>query len=123
MVDIQARKRAHRILEKAFSGTITNWELENLWPESQYDPAINCIMLWLWTLYDDSREEKINKVLSVNSGTVDQCFRFLESDTEFPVVRRSLLRKIYFKLTVGVEWRSDCSLPEDVHWPFPRPNL
>ncbi len=130
MIDREARNLAMSFLiEICDKRRITNWQFEDNWPSSNSDPAINCILRWLWTLYDDFPEVPLIEVLSKQDlQIIDRCYAFLSSDIEFRV--RKLKKKISFwekiKMSMqwGSEWRLDCTLPtymDNDFWPFPDP--
>lgn len=122
MIDAEARQRAVRLLEKADEGEITNWQLEDSWPEAKHDPAMNCILRWVWTLYDDSKEVLVSDCLDENSRAImSRCIKFLQSENEFPLRSLSESEAREVRSQWGVEWRADCTLPDDDFWPFPAP--
>ncbi len=62
MIDIKSRIRASEILEQVKKEELTNWQLEDQWPDSKTDPSLNCVLRWLWSLYDDDKEDKLFNV-------------------------------------------------------------
>jgi len=122
MVDREARQCAITILAKIKEQGLTNWQLEDEWPSSKKDPAINCILRWLWSLYDDFPEIPLIEVLSKRDlQVVERACLFLSSDIEFQVYKPSLWEKIRVIIKWGREWRLDCTFPTDDDWPFPKP--
>lgn len=120
MVDKDARKRALIILNRLETERLTNWQIEDEWPTSKSDPAINCILMWLWTLYDDNAEYVlIDKLSNAEKVILKRCCDFLDSEIEFPTKELSFWAKIKMKVKWGMEWRSDCTFPNDDCWPFP----
>jgi len=121
MVDKEARQRALAILVKIKEQCLTNWQLEDEWPSSKIDPALNCILRWIWSLYDDFPEVSLVEVLSQKDIQImERCYSFLSSEMEFPVRKLSFCEKIKTIMLWGREWRYDCTLPTDDYWPFPK---
>lgn len=121
MIDYEARKLAVHLIEEIKAGKITNWQLEDRWPESDSDPAINCILRWIWTHYDDGKEESIIEKITIEDLTLlNRCVDFMKSEIEFPVKVLSSEEAKAVKKKWGVEWRTDCTSPNDFDsWPFP----
>lgn len=121
MVDRKARQQALELLLKLKEQSLTNWQLEDEWPSSD-DPALNCILRWLWTLYDDHQEELISNFMSDRELKIlERCCDFLASEEEFLVTRRTPLEQIKTLLIWGTGWRTDCTLPtegNEDNWPF-----
>jgi len=120
MIDENARLRAVTLLEKVITKKMTNWQLEDSWPESKDAPALNCIFRWIWTLYDDGKETPVIEKLSPDNREVfDRCLAFLKSDHEFPVKSVTPAESVLIRQGWGVEWRTDCTCPQDSDlWPF-----
>lgn len=121
MIDKKARTIALNILNRVKTEKLTNWQFEDEWPKSKIDPAVNCIYRWLWTFYDDGTEEVLIEKLTNNAKKIfDRCCDFLETDIEFPVNKNLVpSAEKNLKHQWGMEWRTDCTLPEDDYWPFP----
>lgn len=122
MVDREARQCAITILARIKEQGITNWQLEDEWPSSE-DPALNCILRWLWTLYSDFPEFPLIDVLSKQDiQIIEKCSLFLSSDLEFQVSEPpSFWEKMKIIIKWGREWRTNCTLPtDDDNWPFPK---
>jgi len=120
MVDNDARRKTLEILKKLETEKLTNWQLEDMWPKSSIDPAINCILRWLWTLYDDNLEYVvIDKLTDAEKNILARCRNFLATEIDFPIRKRSIFERIKLKYKMGVEWRSDCTFPDNGYWPFP----
>lgn len=123
MVDRKARRHALAILTKIKEQRLTNWQLEDEWPSSKTDPALNCILRWLWSLYDDFPEVPLIDILSKQDlQRVEKCCTFLSSEIEFVVSKLSFWEKIRRIMRWGREWQSDCTEPTDDYWPFPKNN-
>jgi hypothetical protein len=124
MIDHEARKIAVHLLGEIETTRITNWQLEDKWPESDSDPGINCIQRWIWSLYDDGKEEAIiDKMSKENIIILNRCIDFMKSDIEFPTKDLSQEESRVVKKKWGVEWRTDCTCPTDFDsWPFPPDN-
>lgn len=121
MIDKNARKIAHQILLDVEAKNLTNWDLENLWPETNADPALSCILRWLWTFYDDDEEIIIKKLLDDDSQTIFmRCVEFLKTDLEFELAEVTEEEARDIKRKWGVEWCVGCTLPDNDHWPFPK---
>ncbi len=109
-----ARVFAASLLKKAKTGEMTNWQLEDSWPDAKDDPALNCILRWIWTLYDDGSETRSMKELSLSDLKIfNRCLDFLETHIEFPTKRISHEEAILIRKKWGVEWRPDCTCPSD----------
>lgn len=118
MVDKNARLRAAELLARAKNGQLSNWQLEDLWPEAKNDAALNCILRWVWTLYSDEEESAIN-LSADNMVVADRCIEFLHSDIEFKTKNISSEEAKAIRKKWGREWRTDCSSPSDSDtWPF-----
>jgi len=130
MIDREARNLALSFLKEICDKQqITNWQLEDNWPSSESDPAINCILRWLWTSYNDFPEIILIEVLSKQDlQIIERCYAFLSSDIEFRVrklKKLSFWEKIKMSLQWGREWRLDCTFPnytDNDFWPFPDQN-
>ncbi len=121
MIDTKARKHSLSLLKKIDEEKLTNWHLEENWPKSKTDPAINCILRWLWTLYDDDKEMIMADTLSDDNRKIfDRCSDFLKSDTEFITLTLKSEEEAEIRKLWGKEWRCDCTLPKDDDWPFPK---
>ncbi len=85
MIDRKARTRAAELVEKFWSGVITNRELERSWLDS-HDSGVLAVEDIVWTLYDDFKvhtaheEDRSDHKLS---GIVSNCVAFLRSDEEY----------------------------------------
>jgi len=120
MIDNKARNYSLSILNKIKEQRLSNWQLEESWPESKIDPAINCILRWLWTLYDDDSEIIMIDVLTNEDRKIfDRCCEFLGTDIEFNTLTLTDKEEAEFRKEWGKEWRCDCSSPNDNYWPFP----
>lgn len=121
MIDSYARKKALELLEQVKNQMLTNWLLENNWPQSNDDPALNCILRWIWTLYDDDVEVMLADVITGKNRVIfDRCCNFLGTNVEFPLKDISIEDEQRIKNEWGKEWRCDCTIPEDECWPFPK---
>ena len=119
MIDRAARNEALELLRRLVSDDITNWELEDKWPKSDVDPAINCILRWLWSLYDDDKEISLRGILNERElAILERCTVFLEDEQEFPTKALSADETRVEQAKWGKEWRCDCTVPEDDRWPF-----
>ena len=58
VVDRKARDSAAELLRQFASGCITNFELENQWPNSK-DPALQAFESTIWCFYDDFKEHAL----------------------------------------------------------------
>ncbi|WP_019677765.1 hypothetical protein [Arsukibacterium perlucidum] len=119
-IDKKAREQASVLIDKITTEMLTNRQLEDCWPESS-DPAINGILRWLWSLYDDAKEYPVHHSLKNNDIKIlSNCREFLQTDMPFPMQKLSLMEIIRNRLQWGVEWNVDCSLPTYPEWPFPK---
>ena len=120
MIDLKARSIASSLLEKIILEKLTNWQLEDSWPNSPDDPALNCILRWIWTYYDDDKEVILStKMTDKDLVVLERCRQFLKTDIEFPLRQLSEEQKLKIRNEWGIEWRADCTGPEDDKWPFP----
>jgi hypothetical protein len=77
-------------------------------------------MRWIWTLYDDDKEVVLGNEISLNDlNILKRCSKFLQSDVEFPTKTLSVNQAKQIKKRWGVEWRTDCTFPDNDSWPFP----
>jgi hypothetical protein len=121
MIDRPARDEARRLLDRVREGALTNWQLEDAWPKSDVDPAINCILRWLWTQCDDDEASEVLACLGEEDAKVlDRCIQFLATDLEFPLRALTPDEESAERRKWGVEWLPGCTSPEDNYWPFPR---
>jgi hypothetical protein len=119
LIDKEARQIAAELLAKYRSQEITNWQLEDRWPKSEADPAINCILRWVWTCYNDDTESFVGELVSSEVQTLARCVEFLSTDLAFQtkIVSQKEAKELVKKW--GVEWRADCTCPSDAAtWPF-----
>lgn len=120
MVDIEARKAALDLLNQVDNKSLTNWQLEDKWPQSESDSALNCIMRWLWTLYDDDGEISLSNILvGENRDVFNRCRNFLNTDIEFRTKELSDKERRKIQKQYGKEWQYDCTMPANDDWPFP----
>lgn len=120
MIDSEARVKALNILNQLAENRITNWVLEETWPTSDIDPALNCIFRWLWTLYDDDAEVVIADLFGENEEEIlSRCKIFLSSNQEFVLKNISDEEKQIEIKKWGGEWNPCCTEPEYNSWPFP----
>lgn len=119
MIDRHARNKALELIARLSTSELTNWELEDRWPKSKEDPALGCILHWLWTLYDDDESIRMREVLKEHQlAILERCRRFLESEEEFRVKRLNAEEAQNEQKKWGTEWPLGCTLPDDDHWPF-----
>lgn len=121
MIDIESRTRASEILEKVKKEELTNWQLEDQWPTSETDPSLNCVLRWLWSLYNDDKEDKLLGLMSDEEKKIlDNCIRFFKTGIELPIKKVSPEDEKKIRKEWGKEWRTDCTSPEsNSNWPFP----
>ena len=120
MIDREARLRAVDIIERINSERLSNWEIEDAWPKSKCDPALNCILRWIWTLWDDNHKIVFVDTLDRDGLRIlERCKRFLNSDLEFPTATLSPEERNIVRKKWGKEWLAECTGPEDDAWPFP----
>jgi len=79
-------------------------------------------MRWMWTLYNDGKEESVIENISIdNEMILNRCLEFLKTEIEFPIKSLSSEEASVVKRKWGVEWRTDCTCPNDFDtWPFPK---
>lgn len=85
MIDRIGRDKAADIVEKFWSGAISNDQLERLWPNSR-DRGVIVVESFIWLLYHDHREHHIsdiNKIDPLTASRVSACIDFLRSDEEY----------------------------------------
>ena len=121
MIDIESRTRASEILEQVKKEELTNWQLEDQWPTSETDSSLNCVLRWLWSLYDDDKEDKLLGLMSDEEKKIlDNCIQFFKTEIEFPIKKVSPEDEKKIRKEWGKEWRIDCTSPEpNSNWPFP----
>lgn len=120
MIDRTARDEALKVLD-SMDANLTNWKLEEQWPKSDSDAALNCILRWLWSIYNDDSEVLVSDILSTDSRSVlERIKQFLKSDVEFQERQLSAAEARTEIHKWGREWRPGCTLPDYPEWPFPR---
>lgn len=97
-IDRSARDAAAELLERFRSGAATNDELEDGWPTSATDVALDQIAHHLWGTYDDMKEYRLDPALldRERSELYARTTLFLQSSLpyEWPLLRRVDLRSI-----------------------------
>ena len=85
MIDRHARDQAIDLIDKALSGGITNFKLDDLWPTSE-DKALSAIGARVWTTYNDGREYTLDrKQFDVETVEMfERCIQFLKTNMEYP---------------------------------------
>jgi hypothetical protein len=106
-IDRSARDAAAELLEKFRSGAATNDELEDGWPTSATDVALDQIAHHLWGTYDDLKEHRLGPALPdrERNELYARTTLFLRSSLryEWPLLRRMGLRSIVVAvLTLGL---------------------
>jgi hypothetical protein len=119
VIDRRARLKALDLIAQIPAGAITNWELEDQWPRADQDPALACILRWLWTLYDDDQAVRMIEVLRQRElAILERCKQFLKSDEEFRLRTLSADEARSEQQEWGTEWAPGCTLPDNDNWPF-----
>ena len=59
MIDKEARQKAASVLQLLLDEGITNYRLEDCWPQETEDMAVNAIQEQLWLLYDAPTSTRI----------------------------------------------------------------
>jgi len=67
VIDRKARDSAAELLRQFASGRITNFELEDRWPNSK-DPAIDGLESTIWCFYDDFKEHTLQGPFALAPG-------------------------------------------------------
>ena len=120
MIDRSARNRAVSLLRSVFSEGVTNWRLEDDWPKSVSDPALECILRWLWSLYDDDKESQMAEVIGEERLPIlNRAIAFLEADYSYELADLSEAEMANALRTWGREWNPRCRGPDYPEWPFP----
>ena len=84
MVDVEARHRAAELLQRVLTSGVSNYELDDMWPESK-DEGIVAIGDRIWCFYDDFPEQIVKKdslpteILDI----ISRCWIFLRGSTEY----------------------------------------
>ncbi len=120
MIDREARNQAVSLLRQVNREGITNWVLEDTWPTSESDPALGCIMRWLWSLYDDDKESLMADVIDTEMLSVlGRAVAFLEADYEYELADLTEAELANETKVWGREWNPRCRSPDYPEWPFP----
>lgn len=120
MIDREARNSAVSLLRRVKCEGITNWVLEDSWPKSESDPALGCIMRWLWSLYDDGKESVMADVINTEMlGVLERAIVFLEADHEYELADLTESELANETKVWGREWDPRCRSPDYPEWPFP----
>ncbi len=120
MIDRAARDQAVSLLRSVFAEGVTNWKLEDAWPRSDSDPALGCILRWLWSLYDDDTECQMTDVIGEEMLPIlNRAIAFLEGNYSYGLANLSETETANAIRTWGREWNPRCRSPDYPEWPFP----
>ena len=130
MVDASARNVVAALLERLLQGDLTNYQLENLWPQKSNDRFIAELPDILWCYYDDSPERILRSEQFGDDGKafLQRIIRFLRSANEYqwPTWKPSPDRDSVLRRLVGRLFKNSGDLKNfkahgdfDV-WPFIR---
>jgi hypothetical protein len=126
MIDRAARLRIVGNLERALAGTITNWEFDDSWPNSE-DRVIRALEEQLWGFYDDNNKLTLN-IREQKPDAVplfERCIAFLRSDREykwpnysFRKTGMSYFRSLFDRAGEAKRWKEFEASGDIEAWPF-----
>lgn len=117
MIDRPARIKALELAKRLSAGSLSVAEFEDQWPKKSTDLGVRSIGFWIWTLFPDEDEDRIDPTSDAAvSKTLGHAMDFLSSGSAFQPRERSRLQKFRDRWVNGVEWR-DCELPWHDAWP------
>ncbi|GEM_PF-708470 len=131
MIDRVAREKAIQLLVKIFTEGITNYCLEDNWPDGSPDYSLKAISEQLWFYYDESPEKiLVRNVFGPDIiALIERCIAFLTSDLEyewpkysFETENRALIERILGlgKRRAAAQWAHFKSAGDIDAWPFLR---
>jgi hypothetical protein len=131
MIDRNARDRAVELLNAALAGRITNYQLEDQWPQKSSDWALSAVGEEIWRYYDDSPEARLNPAIlqTKELEVIKRSILFLSSDREYEWPRysiatenRTLVQRVFGlgKQRAKEEWERFKAAGEIDAWPFLR---
>ena len=82
------RHKAATLIARWLQGSITNWQLEDEWPEQSTDRGVVDIGRAMWTLYPDFPERplKPSNLDPEHLALLQRCLSFLRSDASYEAV-------------------------------------
>lgn len=85
MIDTKARNKCAELLRRIFTDDISNYELEDSWPEETCDLAVSTIGEQIWIYYNDFPEERLKRLdfSPEVQQLLERCILFLESGLEY----------------------------------------
>lgn len=85
MVDISSRKAVAAMLERIFQGELTNYQIEDFWPQKSDDRFIAELPDILWPYYDDQPEKPLRPGQFSDNGEafLKRIILFLKSNREY----------------------------------------
>lgn len=119
MIDRIARVTGTSVLQEVRSGQMSPSEFERAWPKKTEDLVVRSIGFWIWTLFDDDSNGRIQiKAGSEEEKVLNNSIEFLSSSHEFQPRESGIAHKVKTIFTGGIEWIG-CELPWHMNWPFP----
>jgi len=131
MVDRESRIKAWNILDAMLHDGITNYKLEDEWPDQSPDFSLGAIGEQLWFYYADFPEKKLTRV-NFEPDTIkliERCMVFLtsERDYEWPQYSFVTENRILVERLLGLgkqrsaeQWEQFKAAGEIDAWPFLR---
>lgn len=85
MIDRTARDKAVQLLKALLADGITNYRLEDDWPDRSSDFALKAVAEQLWFCYDDFPEKILTRVSFKPDEIklIERCIVFLTSEREY----------------------------------------
>ena len=134
MIDRTARDKAVQLLKTLLAGGITNYRLEDEWPDRSIDFAVRAVGEQLWFYYKDCPEKMLMRA-SFDPDTIkgiERCIAFLTSEREyewpqysFETENRSVVERLFGlgKQRSNEDWERFKAAGEVDAWPFGQSRL
>jgi hypothetical protein len=131
MIDRTARDKAVQLLKALLGDGITNYRLEDEWPDQSPDFALRAVIEQLWFYYKDFPEKMLTRASFSPDEIklIERCVVFLTSDREyewpqysFATENRTIIERLLGlgKQYSEEEWERFKSAGEIDAWPFLR---
>lgn len=82
-IDLQARRKAARLIRGFVCGELTNDEIDNEYPDTSGDRAVTDIYYFVWAFWSDLSTHKVGRLNKQSNETFDRILLFLETDVPY----------------------------------------